>query len=114
MAAGLDQAGEEAAEAEKDIGDEPREDEREHREQNGPIKLKRADAEGKSARGQQKDRRDEQLFAGGADAGVQPSVLTQQAGGGEDKQKLTVEKLVEVFKKIKNKEFASDRGLLAI
>jgi len=33
---------------------------------------------------------------------------------GEDKQKLTVEKLVEVFKKIKNKEFASDRGLLAI
>ncbi|MDY4889778.1 MAG: ATP-binding cassette domain-containing protein [Sphaerochaetaceae bacterium] len=33
---------------------------------------------------------------------------------GEDKKKLTVEKLVEIFKNIKNKEFASDRGLLAI
>lgn len=33
---------------------------------------------------------------------------------GEEKKTLTVEKLVQVFKDIKNKEFASDRGLLAI
>jgi len=33
---------------------------------------------------------------------------------GEEKKKLTVEKLLEIFKNIKNEEFANDEGLLTV